>query len=76
MKQWNAAGLDALAIWDESEWEKPECIAPEEYGPVRSSKAKRLTRIKKGYYRPPGTPIFVPGLHWLAVGPGGSQPGA
>ena len=32
---WKNAGLDALAIWDESVWEKPESFAPEEYGPVR-----------------------------------------
>ncbi len=64
---WKNAGLDALAIWDESAWEKPESIVPEEFGPVRSSKATRLTRIKKGYYTPPRGPIFVPGLHWLAV---------
>jgi hypothetical protein len=32
---WNAAGLDALALWDESVWEKPESFAPQEYGPVR-----------------------------------------
>src|SRR6266852_4408841 len=50
---WKNAGLDALAIWDESVWEKPESIVPEEFGPVRSSKAARLTRIKKGYYTPP-----------------------
>ena len=64
---WQKAGQEPLAIWDESSWEKPESIAPEEYGPVRSSKANRLTRIKKGYYTPPHGPIFVPGLHWLAV---------
>ncbi len=64
---WKNAGLDALAIWDESVWEKPESIVPEEFGPVRSSKAARLTRIKKGYYTPPSGPIFVPGLRWLAV---------
>ncbi len=34
---------------------------------MRSSKAARLVRIKKGYYTPPRGPIFVPGLHWLAV---------
>lgn len=67
LTSWKKVGQDALAIWDESAWEKPESIAPEEYGPVRSSKAARLTRIKKGYYTPPRGPIFVPGLHWLAV---------
>ena len=35
LRQWKEAGVEALAIWDESAWEKPESIAPEEYGPVR-----------------------------------------
>jgi hypothetical protein len=56
-----------VAIWDSSEWEKPESLASEDLCAVRSSKAKRLTHIKPGYYNPPGRPIFVPGLHWLAV---------
>lgn len=61
---WKDAGLDALAIWDESVWEKPESITPKEFGTVRSSKATRLTHIKKGYYTPPRGPVFVPGLRW------------
>ncbi len=67
LQVWKDAGLDALAIWDESVWEKPESFAADELGPVRSSKAARLTHIKKGYYSPPRGPIFVPGLQWLAV---------
>jgi hypothetical protein len=67
LNAWKNAGLDALAVWDESVWEKPESIASEEYGPVRSSKAARLTHIKKGYYTPPRGPIFVPGLRPLPV---------
>jgi hypothetical protein len=59
--------VEALAVWDESAWEKPESFAPEELGAVRSSKAARLTHIKKGYYTPPRGPIFVPGLHPLPV---------
>src|SRR2546421_438750 len=47
--------------------DKPESLASEDLCAVRSSKAKRLTHIKPGYYNPPGRPIFVPGLHWLAV---------
>jgi len=35
---------------------------------VRSSKSRRLMRIKPGYYNPPtGGPVFVPGLNWLQV---------
>lgn len=58
---------DVLLLWDESVVEKPESIESEGLSPVRSSKAKRLSRIKPGYYRPPGPPVFVPGLNWLAL---------
>lgn len=57
----------ALLVWDESVWEKPESIAIEGLCAVRSSQASRLKRIKKGYYNPPGRPIFVPGMNWLGV---------
>jgi hypothetical protein len=56
-----------LVIWDDSVNEKPESLKAEGLGPVRSSKAKRLSRIKPGYYRPPGPPVFVPGLNWLCL---------
>ena len=62
------AGAPALALWDESVLEKSESIALEGLGPVRSSKAARLKRIKPGYYNPPGgPPVFVPGLQWIAI---------
>jgi hypothetical protein len=58
----------ALVIWDESVLEKPESIALEGLSSVRSARAQRLKRIKKGYYTPPGgPPVFVPGMHWLAL---------
>lgn len=61
-------GEPCLAIWDESVVEKPESLALEGLGAVRSSKAARLKRIKPGYFNPPGgRPIFVPGFHWLQV---------
>lgn len=62
------AGETPLALWDESVLEKSESIALEGLGPVRSSKAARLKRIKPGYYNPPGgPPVFVPGLQWIAI---------
>ena len=64
---WHQQGHDGLVLWDESCWEKPESLHLEDLGPTRSSKAKRLTHIKPGYYMPPSRPIFVPGLQWLAV---------
>jgi hypothetical protein len=57
----------ALLLWDESVLEKPETVANADLGPVRSSKAARLARIKPGYYRPPSRPVFVPGLQWAAL---------
>ena len=68
VEQGEQAGETLLAIWDESVVEKPESLQLEGLGPVRSSKAARLKRIKKGYFNPPGgRPIFVPGFHWLQV---------
>jgi hypothetical protein len=64
---WQQAGQEGLVLWDESSWEKPESRQLEDLGPVRSSKAARLTHIKPGYYTPPGRPICVPGMQWLAV---------
>jgi hypothetical protein len=67
LAHWQHAGQDGLVLWDESSWEKPESRHLEELGPTRSSKAARLTHIKAGYYTPPGRPILVPGMQWLAV---------
>lgn len=59
---------DALLLWDESVLEKPESLHCEGLGPVRSSKAARLKRIKPGFFNPPGgRPIHVPGLQWLCL---------
>ena len=57
----------ALLVWDESVWEKPESITIEGLCAVRSSQAARLKRIKKGFYNPPGRPIFVPGKKWTST---------
>jgi hypothetical protein len=67
LTHWQHAGQDGLVLWDERSWEKPESRQLEDLGPTRSSKAARLTHIKPGYYTPPGRPIFVPGMQWLAV---------
>ena len=62
-----AEGERALVLWDESVLEKSESL-PERLCAVRSSKARRLKRIKPGYFNPPGgRPIFVPGFNWLQV---------
>lgn len=56
-----------LLIWDESAYEKPETLQNEDLCAVRSSRAQRMKRIRPGFYNPPAKPIFVPGLHWIAV---------
>jgi hypothetical protein len=61
------AGETALAIWDESVWEKPGSLKPEGLCPVRSSTVGWMSRIKPGYYRPPSAPVFVPGMPWVCV---------
>ena len=63
-----SAGRSVLAVWDESVLEKAESLQLEGLCAVRSSKARRLKRIKPGYFNPPGgRPICVPGYHWLQV---------
>jgi hypothetical protein len=64
----NAKGKQTLVVWDESVIEKSESLQLEGLCAVRSSKARRLKRIKPGYFNPPGgRPICVPGYHWLQV---------
>ncbi|HZO90307.1 MAG TPA: hypothetical protein VFB38_18420, partial [Chthonomonadaceae bacterium] len=69
LQELEAAGEEALLLWEERVQEKPESLAAEGLCPVRSSKGQRLTRIKPGYYHPPEgrKPIFVPGLRWLCL---------
>jgi hypothetical protein len=67
VQEWHQLGQEGLLLWDSSVWEKPESLHSEGLGPVRSSKARRLTHVKRGYYTPPGRPICVPGLHWISL---------
>jgi hypothetical protein len=60
-------GKQVLLLWDDSILEKPESWLVEGLCPVGSSKSKRLTRIKPGYYRPPGKRVCVPGFEWSSV---------
>jgi hypothetical protein len=60
-------GRDALVLWDESVWEKPEAVRLPDLGSVRSTHADRLKRIRPGYYTPPGPPVFLPGMQWLCL---------
>jgi hypothetical protein len=67
IEQWEERREEGLLLWDSSVWEKPESLKSEGLGPVQSSKAKRLTHVKPGYYTSPGRPICVPGLHWIGL---------
>lgn len=55
-----------LLLWDDSRIEKPESWKCEGLCSVWSSKAKRLTRIKPGYYQKISR-ICVPGFKWTGV---------
>lgn len=60
-------GLRPLLLWDDSRLEKPESWFAQGLCSVLSSKGKRLTKVKKGFYRPPMSRICVPGFEWTAV---------
>lgn len=66
-ERWQQQGEEGLLIWDGTVLENPESVKAEGLCAVRSSKAARLTHIKKGYYHPPGAPIFVPGMHGIGL---------
>lgn len=62
----------ALCILDGSVLEKPESMVAEGLAPVRSSKARRLSRprpkLGTGYWRgKPAGPMVVPGWQWVGV---------
>jgi hypothetical protein len=59
------ADEEVLLVWDGSVWEKPESQANADWCVVRSAKARRLSRRRKGMTIPhKGPPILAPGLHW------------
>lgn len=63
-----AAGEQPVLVWDESVIEKAESEANPDLCAVRSSKARRLKRIRPGFFNPPGgRPICVAGMHWLGL---------
>ena len=68
---WQNEGRRVLGLIDDSTIEKPESWFTEGLCAVYSSKSARLTRIKKGYYRPPMSRVCVPGYEWSALMIGG-----
>ncbi|GAB3512055.1 hypothetical protein GCM10027341_52350 [Spirosoma knui] len=65
--QLREVGKRPLLLWDDSRLEKPESWFMEGLCSVESSKGKRLTKVKKGFYKPPSARICVPGFHWTGV---------
>ncbi len=57
----------ALVLWDDSELEKPESEKLEGLGVVRSGKAKRLKKYRKGCFNAPGKEVVVPGIYWTGT---------
>ncbi|MES2519188.1 MAG: transposase [Bacteroidota bacterium] len=66
IEQLQQIGKRPLLIWDDSKIEKPESWLTEGLCSVESSKGKRLTKVKKGFYHPPVSRICVPGYRWTA----------
>ena len=60
-------GKEVLFLWDDSVVEKAESWYSEGLCSVPSSKGKRLTKVKTGFYSPPKARICVPGFDWSAV---------
>lgn len=60
-------GKRPLLLWDDSRVEKHESWLAQGLCSVLSSKAKRLTRIRRGFYHPPNSRVCVPGFKWTGV---------
>ena len=67
IEQLKGKGKRPLMLWDDSRVEKHESWKSEGLCSVWSSKAKRLTRIRRGFFTPPSTRICVPGFQWTGV---------
>jgi hypothetical protein len=71
VQNWTQEGHRVLGFLDDSTVEKPESWFSEGLCAVYSSKAARLTRIKRGYYKQPKGRICVPGFEWTGLMLGG-----
>lgn len=60
-------GKRPLFLWDDSRLEHPESWLLEGLCSVYSTKGKRLTKIKRGFYKIFKDRICVPGYKWTAV---------
>jgi hypothetical protein len=69
VKKLKAQGKRIVCIWDGSVLEKPESRVAEGLCPVTSSKAKRLSRSRKGlvFNMPAARPVMVAGMQWTGA---------
>jgi hypothetical protein len=68
LEEMEKSGEQALCIWDGSVLEKPESERVEGLCAVKSSKAARLKKLRKGAFnKPGGKPIVVMGIEWIGV---------
>ena len=67
IEQLRKEGKRPLMLWDDSRIEKNESWVCEGLCSVWSSKGKRLTRIRRGFFDPPKKRICVPGFQWTGV---------
>lgn len=66
-KEMEERGETPLCIWDSSVLEKPESVALEGLGAVRSSRVRRLARTRPGVFNRPGIPVSVRGFEWESL---------
>ena len=66
-KQMEQRGETPLCIWDSSVLEKPESVALEGLGAVRSSRVHRLARSRPEVFNRPGLPVRVRGFEWESL---------
>jgi Transposase DDE domain len=68
LEEMERSGEQALCIWDGSVLEKPESERGEGLCAVKSSKAARLKKLRKGVFNQPGgKTIVVMGIEWIGV---------
>ena len=67
VKRMRNQGQRPLLLWDDSRIEKPESWFIEGLCSVYSTAAKRMMKIKRGFYHPPMGRVCVPGFKWTAV---------
>ena len=63
----NSISKRPLLLWDDSRIEKSESSFLGGLCSVFSSKAQRLTRIRPGFFKPPGKRIYTTGYKWTGV---------